>query len=113
MKKLLKASADEFLAKLSLVIGGTRNKKLRTEYNYFYNNKERIRYSEFVQMRLPIGSGSVESAIRRVINLRLKGAGMFWLKENAEGFLHLRCQTKSGNWDTFFQRALRFMCGGL
>ena len=113
MKKLLKASADEFLANLSLAIGGTRNKKLRSEYNYFCKNKERIRYSKFVQMRLPIGSGSVESAIRRVINLRLKGAGMFWLKENAEGFLHLRCQTKSGNWDTFFQRALRFMGGGL
>lgn len=113
MKNLLKESADEFLAELSLAVGGTRNKKLSAEYNYFYKNKEHIRYNEFVQRKLPIGSGSVESAIRRVINLRLKGAGMFWLKENAEGFLHLRCQTKSGNWDTFFHRALHFVCGGI
>jgi len=40
-------------------------------------------------------------------------AGMFWLKENAEGFLHLRCQTKSGNWNAFFRRVLHFVCGGV
>jgi len=32
---------------------------------------------------------------------------MFWLKKNAEGFLHLRCQAKSGNWAAFFRRALQ------
>lgn len=113
MKNLLKESADEFLAELAAAIGSTRNKKLRREHNYFLKNKEHVRYKEFVRNKLPIGSGSVESAIRRVINLRLKGAGMFWLKENAEGFLHLRCQSKSGNWKMFFHRALQFMCGGV
>jgi hypothetical protein len=29
-------------------------------------------------MALPIGSGAVESGIRRVVNLRLKGNGIFW-----------------------------------
>ena len=112
MKNLLRESADDFLDELSRALGGARNKKLRREYNYFLKNKEHIRYKKFIRKKLPIGSGSVESAIRRVINLRLKGAGMFWLKENAEGFLHLRCQTKSGNWNTFFQRVLQFMCEG-
>ena len=114
MKTLLKeASPDDFLAELSRAIGKTRVKKLRTEFNYFAKNKNHIAYADFIARHIPIGSGSVESAIRRVVNLRLKGAGMFWLKENAEGFLHLRCQTKSGNWDSFFQRALRFMSGGV
>lgn len=113
MKNLLKDSADDFLAELSCAIGRTRNRKLRAEYNYFHKNKEHIQYKKFIRKKLPIGSGSVESAIRRVINLRLKGAGMFWLKENAEGFLHLRCQTKSGNWNIFFHRVLQFLCGGV
>jgi len=111
MKNLLKCSADDFLAELSRAVCKTRNRKLRSEYNYFHKNKEHIRYRKFIRKKLPIGSGSVESAIRRVINLRLKGAGMFWLKENAEGFLHLRCQTKSGNWNSFFHMALQFLCG--
>ena len=55
---------------------------------------------------IPIGSGAIESAVRRIVNLRLKGAGMFWLKENAEAFLHLRCQLKSGRWDEFFLKRI-------
>jgi hypothetical protein len=113
MKKLLKDSADDFLAELSSAIGSSRNKILRREHNYFLKNREHIRYKKFIRGKLPIGSGSVESAIRRVINLRLKGAGMFWLKHNAEGFPHLRCQTKSGNWNSFFHRVLQYLCAGV
>jgi hypothetical protein len=48
---------------------------------------------------LPIGSGAMESSIRRVINMRLKGAATYWLRENAEKMLMLRCYFKSGRWD--------------
>ena len=41
-----------------------------------------------------LGSGAVESAIRRVINLRLKGNGMFWTEENAESMLGFRQKIK-------------------
>lgn len=41
-------------------------------------------------MGLPVGSGAIESSIRRVINLRLKGNGIFWKEENAESMLQLR-----------------------
>jgi hypothetical protein len=47
---------------------------------------------------LAIGSGAVESAVRRVIYLRLKGASVAWLVEHAEGMLHLRAHAKSGRW---------------
>jgi hypothetical protein len=46
-----------------------------------------------------IGSGSLESAIRRVINLRLKAAGTFWTKEMGECFLFLRSQLLSERWE--------------
>ena len=42
-------------------------------------------YARFRRRGLPIGSGAVESAIRRVINLRIKGPGVLWEEENAEG----------------------------
>jgi hypothetical protein len=77
----------------------SRNKKLRTERDYFIRNKNRMLYSEVAEKGLPIGSGSVESAIRRVVNLRLKGASLFWLKETAEAMLYLRAHYKAGRWN--------------
>ena len=48
---------------------------------------------------LPQGSGAIESAIRRVINLRLKGPGLMWRAENAEGALALRAAAVTARWD--------------
>ena len=55
--------------------------------------------SDFKKKNIPIGSGSVESAIRRVLNLRIKGARLFGLKENAEKMIFLRSQLLSGRWN--------------
>lgn len=55
-------------------------------------------YAEFATQKIPLGSGAVESAIRRVINLRLKGAGIFWRREHAEAMLMLRSFYKAGQW---------------
>jgi len=71
----------------------------KKEIQYFQTNKERMRYKSLLEKNLPIGSGATESAVRQTINMRLKGAGMFWLIENAEGLLHLRCYLKAGRWD--------------
>ncbi|MGB5686464.1 MAG: hypothetical protein WBM35_11670 [Candidatus Electrothrix sp.] len=76
----------------------SRNKKLKTERDYFVRNMHRMLYSDVAEKSLPIGSGSVESAIRRVVNLRLKGASLFWLKETAEAMLYLRAHYKAGRW---------------
>jgi hypothetical protein len=69
--------------------------------NYFSENRKRMQYAEFKKTGLPCGSGHVESAIRRVVNLRLKSRGIFWKKEMAECFLFLRSQLLSGRWKIF------------
>lgn len=79
-----------------------KNKDVHKELRYFHGIEDRCRYDFFVQQNIPIGSGAIESIIRRVVNLRLKGAGMFWENENAEAFLHLRCQLKANRWNQFF-----------
>ena len=58
-----------------------------------------MQYEDFDRQGLPCGSGSVESAIRRVINLRLKAPGTFWTEAMAECFLFLRAQLVSGRWE--------------
>jgi hypothetical protein len=61
-------------------------------------------YARFLRQGLPIGSGAVESAIRRVINLRIKGPGVFWEEENAEGMVVLRAAVLSGRWEELMDK---------
>jgi hypothetical protein len=56
-------------------------------------------YGSLRRRGLPVGSGAVESAIRRVINLRLKGPGLMWREENAEGALVLRAAAVTDRWE--------------
>jgi hypothetical protein len=49
--------------------------------------------------KLPIGSGQVESAVRRGINLRCKAPGSFWTETTVSGLMHLRAAFKAGRWD--------------
>lgn len=56
-------------------------------------------YADFRRRGLPVGSGAVESALRRVVNLRLKGPGLMWQEGNAEGALVLRAAAVTGRWE--------------
>jgi len=84
---------------------GRNSKGIRTERDYFVRNIARMAYDRVRALKLPIGSGSVESAIRRVVNLRLKGPCIFWCKENAEAILLLRCYWKAGRWNQLKNQA--------
>jgi hypothetical protein len=41
----------------------------------------------------------MESTIRRVVNMRLKGPCIFWSKDSANEMLMLRSYYKAGRWD--------------
>lgn len=69
--------------------------------DHFDTHAARMQYHHIKALGLPIGSGCVESAIRRVINLRLKAPGTFWTPVMAECFLFLRSQLISGRWQIF------------
>jgi hypothetical protein len=57
---------------------------------YLTKRRELIRYQEFVAAGYPIGSGSVESANKVVIQARMKQAGMHWARENVNPMAALR-----------------------
>ena len=44
--------------------------------------------------------------MRRIVNLRLKGNGIFWTLPNAEGILHLRSQLVANRWHQFIETAV-------
>lgn len=64
--------------------------------NDYFGDHSKFQYHTFSKQGLPTGSGTVESAIRRVINLRIKGTGLFWKKENAESMILLRSLVLTG-----------------
>ncbi len=69
------------------------------EYIRSHGEARRLDYPKFKLMGLPLGSGSIESAIRRVINLRMKNSGTFWRIQKAEKILTIRSSILSGRWD--------------
>lgn len=64
--------------------------------NDYFGDHSKFQYHTFSEQGLPTGSGTVESAIRRVINLRIKGTGLFWKKDNAENIILLRSLVLTG-----------------
>jgi hypothetical protein len=82
---------------------GKKREIITSQINYFTKrvSKGLFDYDKIAKLKLPIGSGAVESLIRQAVNLRLKGNGKFWLKENAEIILHARCQWLSVSWNNF------------
>ena len=64
----------------------------------------RLRYDSFRFRGVPLGSGAIESTVRRLINLRLKGTSTFWEEANAEAVVQLRAAVLSGRWDQGLDR---------
>ncbi len=64
--------------------------------NDYFGDHARFQYQTFRDNGLPTGSGTVESAIRRVINLRIKGTRLFWKREHAENIIFLRSLVLTG-----------------
>lgn len=98
-KHLHKGRTEEVVKLIDELSVGRRAKKVKKHRNYFVRNHNRMQYKSFIEAGIPIGSGAVESAVRRVINLRIKGPAKFWDEANGQGMLMLRSYLKAGRFD--------------
>src|SRR3954464_11678924 len=112
-RRLLRGGAEEGRAAIDAVCGPRPGKALRREREYFKRNggEGRMAYARITALKLPIGSGAIESAIRRVVNLRLKGPSIYWHKTSAEAVLLLRSYYKAGRWKHLERQALTTTTG--
>ena len=76
-----------------------QGKAITRALRYVEAHAHRMRYALLEAHKLPIGSGQVESTVRRVINLRFKAPGSFWTERTVSGLMHLRAAFKAGRWD--------------
>ena len=111
--RLKKGEVESFVEKVKEFCQGKRGKDWRRERDYLLRNASagRLNYGDARQHHLPIGSGIVESTVRRVLNLRMKGASIFWTKDHAEDILLLRAYYKSRHWQTLENKAFETTYG--
>jgi hypothetical protein len=95
---LLRGQLEQVIAALRDLCRGRNSKAMRTHRDYFIKHQSRMAYAQLMAMKLPIGSGAIESTVRRVVNLRLKGPSIFWCRASAEAILLLRSYYKAGRW---------------
>ena len=99
--------------KIGYVIGGLKQKATKQGLNkskgkelakavlYFENNRQHMRYDEYLAQGYPIGSGVVEGACRHLVKDRMELTGMRWRVPGAQAILKLRAVMLNGDWEQF------------
>jgi len=96
---LMRGEVAQVITAVRDLCRGRNSKAIRKHREYFIKNQHRMAYAQLMALKLPIGSGAIESAVRRVVNLRLKGPSLFWCRASAEAILLLRSYDKAGRWN--------------
>ena len=69
---------------------------------YFQRHHRHIRYKQFEQQQIPLGSGLIESTCKWLIQQRFKGVGMRWSEEGFNNLLALRIAWVNERFDALF-----------
>jgi hypothetical protein len=85
------------------VRGKTQRAALHNLLTYLRNQEPRMAYQKFRDQGLDIGSGTVESACKHVVQSRMKRAGTRWKPANAQAVLSLRCCRLNGEWEILWR----------
>lgn len=80
---------------------------IRQQIGYFKKRREMIRYAEFEQAGYPVGSGSVESGNKLVVEARLKQAGMHWALSHVNPMVALRNVACNNRWKEVWPQKAR------
>jgi hypothetical protein len=80
---------------------GSRRQVVKSAIEYFENNREHMKYDEYLAAGYPIGSGVAEGACRHLVKDRMEQTGMRWTVEGAQAMLHVRALYLNDEWDAF------------
>ncbi|MEX0689209.1 MAG: hypothetical protein WD072_11145 [Pirellulales bacterium] len=82
---------------------GEKRRRLMAAITSNENNREHMRYDEYLAAGYPIGSGVAEGACRHLVKDRMERTGMRWTIPGAQAMLHLRAVHINGLWDEFIE----------
>ncbi|MGH7957845.1 MAG: hypothetical protein ACREH8_12680 [Opitutaceae bacterium] len=93
---------------------GTKNKTqaaaFETACSYLRRRSVWMRYNDFREAGLPIGSGVTEAACKTLFTQRVKLSGMRWKRSGLQTVLNLRMLVLSGVWAEVYARTLTPPC---
>jgi hypothetical protein len=75
-----------------------RQKKVKTEVNYFQTHRDHLHYQAVGERGGPIGSGAVESSCSQLQN-RFKRTGQFWTRKGLRHLLAVEEAIRNGDFD--------------
>lgn len=105
--KLLKQGrVAEIIATCDKLFREERREEMEALANYLESRQHMCRYKEFEQAKIPCGSGVIESAVRQVLCMRVKGVGKFWREEQCEQMTRLRSWQVAGRLESLLMWAL-------
>ena len=82
-------------------LAGEKRRTMTTVIGYYENNRQHMRYDEYLAAGYPIGSGVAEGACRHLVKDRMEQTGMRWTVSGAQAMLHLRAHYLNGRWDEY------------
>jgi hypothetical protein len=86
------------LKHLACLTGRYPGPEAQEQLTYLQKREGHMQYPTYQAAGWPIGSGSVESANKVVVEARLKGAGMHWQRQNVNPMLVFRNAVGNGQW---------------
>lgn len=85
---------------------GAKARAVTRVANYLDNNRDFMRYDEYLAAGYPIGSGVAEGACRHLVKDRLEQTGMRWTVAGAQAMLHVRATYLNGEWEAFWEHRI-------
>src|SRR2546423_808933 len=98
LHRLKHQGPQRVLKHLSWLAARYPSSALQEKLTYLQKREAHMQYPTYQAAGWPIGSGSVESANKLVVEARLKGAGMRWGRQNVNPMLVLRNAVCNREW---------------
>lgn len=105
-EKLWGGKSTEIVAKCKEIYKRP-NKIIKRWLNYLDKHNNKTQYTDYQDRKLMCGSGIIESAIRRIINLRFKNASTFWNEKTVEKMYFLRGALLSKRWNILMNNLVK------
>lgn len=111
LRMLLEGQVDRVIRSFRQLLStrrlkGEKRNRLLATITYYDNNRQHMRYDEYLSAGYPIGSGVAEGACRHLVKDRLEGTGMRWSVAGAQAMLHIRALYLNGDWNDFVEHRI-------
>ncbi len=100
---------NEFIGFRNKRMSAQKKEKLESSITYFSNHLDNMDYRNYLDKKIPIGSGITESACKVIVKQRFCNSGMKWKQASADAILCLRALNYSdGRWAEMWDKINRY-----